>query len=188
MSKEDRVRELYMDLTAAMTQFQKCLAAYIHEAEYPINYLMRDIQGKISSAEMLLDGGPRVLFRCDEWEVFMPVEGNPVNYYLLEQWESKEINKEIDYHNNQLTQLLARKRELMAKEASPLLCKSNFSVCTKLVLKALCKGHNLDYDKLTIAQFVNKFSKRDLPRLCGCGKVTLNEIADYLNSINVDWK
>ena len=60
MNKEDRVRELYMDLTAAMTQFQKCLAAYIHEAEYPINYLMRDIHGKISSAEMLLDGGPRL--------------------------------------------------------------------------------------------------------------------------------
>ena len=188
MSKEDRIRELYMSLTAAMTQFQKCLAAYIHEAEYPITYLMKDLHGKISCAEMLLDGGPRVLLRGDEWEVFMPVEGNPVNYDLLEQWESKEINKEIEYHNNQLTQLLARKKQLAAKESSPLLKDGNFSVRTRSVLVSMCLRDNIDYDKLTTKQFVNRYSRIDLLREHGCGKTTLGEISDYLDSINIDWK
>lgn len=188
MSKEDRIRELYMSLTAAMTQFQKCLAAYIHEAEYPITYLMRDLHGKISCAEMLLDGGPRVLLRGDEWEVFMPVEGNPVNYDLLEQWESKEINKEIEYHNNQLTQLLARKKQLAAKEALPLLCDANFSIRTDRVLTEFCMNHKIEYLTLTIKYFVDNFSRIDLLKTHGCGKHTLYEVVEYLDSINIDWK
>lgn len=188
MSKEDRIRELYMSLTAAMTQFQKCLAAYIHEAEYPITYLMRDLHGKISCAEILLDGGPRVLLKGDEWEVFMPVEGNPVNYDLLEQWESKEINKEIEYHNNQLTQLLARKRELMAKEASSLLKDGNFSVRTIAVLKTFCVYNGLDYDTLTVKQLIMDYSRLDLLRTRGCGKATLNEVIDFLELLGIHWK
>lgn len=188
MSKEDEIREMYMNLTAAMEVFRSALSTYIHNAEYPINHLLRDIHGKISCAEMLLDGGPRILLRANEWEVFMPVEGNPVNYDLLEQWESKEIDKEIEYHNNQLTQLLARKKELTAKEASPLLKDGKFSVRTRSVLVSLCLRDNIDYGKITIKQFVNRYSRIDLLKTKGCGKTTLSEIADYLDSINIDWK
>ena len=188
MSKEDRIRELYMSLTAAMTQFQKCLAAYIHEAEYPITYLMRDLHGKISCAEMLLDGGPRVFFRADEWQVMMPVEGNPVNYNLLEKWESKELDREIEYHNNQLTKLLARKKQLVAKEALPLLCDANFSVRTDRVLTEFCMNHKIEYLTLTVKYFVDNFNRVDLLKIKGCGRNILGEIDNYLNSINIDWK
>lgn len=116
MSKEDEIREMYMNLTAAMETFRSALSTYIHNAKYPINYLMRDLQGKISCAEMLLDGGPRVLLRADEWEVFMPVEGNPVNMELLEKWETIEIDKEIAYHSTQLNELVKRKAELSQKD------------------------------------------------------------------------
>ena len=116
MSKEDEIREMYMNLTAAMEVFRSALSTYIHNAKYPINYLMRDLQGKISCAEMLLDGGPRVLLRADEWEVFMPVEGNPVNMELLEKWEAIEIDKEIAYHSTQLNELVKRKAELSQKD------------------------------------------------------------------------
>jgi len=116
MSKEDEIREMYMNLTAAMEAFRSALSTYIHNAEYPINYLMRDLEGKISCAEMLLDGGPRVLLRVDEWQVCMPVEGNPVNMDLLEKWEVIEIDKEIAYHSTQLNELVKRKAELSQKD------------------------------------------------------------------------
>ena len=116
MSKEDEIREMYMNLTVAMEAFRSALSTYIHNAKYPINYLMRDLRGKISCAEMLLDGGPRVLLRADEWEVFMPVEGNPVNMELLEKWEAIEIDKEIAYHSTQLNELVKRKAELSQKD------------------------------------------------------------------------
>lgn len=188
MSKEDRIRELYMNLTATMIQFQKCLAAYIHEAEYPIVHLMRNLDGKISCAEMLLDGGSRVFFRADEWQVMMPVEGNPVNFDLLEKWESKEIDKEIEYHNNQLTQLLARKREILSKESTHILSKANLSTRAKAVLGTLCHENNLSYFDLTADYLVNNFEKTDLLKVQGCGKTIYQEILDYIDLLGLKWQ
>ena len=188
MSKEDRTRELYMNLTAAMTQFQKCLADYIHEAEYPITYLMRDLDGKISTAELLLDGGPRVLLRDSEWAVFMPVEGNPVNFDLLEKWEGKQIDKEIDYYNKELAKLLERKRNIISKEATHTLSEANLSIRAKAVLSTFCHDHQLYYFSLTAESLISNFEKTDLLKIRGCGKATYSEILDYIKLLGLEWK
>ena len=189
MSKKDEIREMYMNLTAAMEVFRSALSTYIHNAEYPISYLMRDLNGKISCAEMLLDGGPRVLLRADEWEVFMPVEGNPINTDMLEKWEATEIDKEISYHSTQLNKLMERKEELKHLEKfEPLMIKAGFSVRTNKVLMTFCNDHMLDYNTLTVKYFTKNFTQMDLLRTKGGGRTSLNEIKGYLKTLGYNWK
>ena len=189
MSKEDEIREMYMNLTAAMEVFRSALSTYIHNAEYPISYLMRDLNGKISCAEILLDGGPRVLLRADEWEVFMPVEGNPINTDMLEKWEATEIDREISYHNTQLNKLLKRKEELKHLEKfEPLMIEAGFSVRTNKVLITFCHNHMLDYNTLTAKYFAENFSQIDLLKTRGGGHVSLNEIKGYLETLGYNWR
>ena len=116
MSTDNYTRELYMNMEAAYTKFHEAVTDFIHHAQYPINFLDRDSNGKICCARINMPGGGRILFRCDEWNVSLPVKGNPVNLEMLEEWESKEIDSEIQYHSNQLNALMNRKQELKNKK------------------------------------------------------------------------
>ena len=113
MSEDRQTRELFMNLQAAYNKFHEAVADFVHHAQYPITFLDRDNNGKICSARMEMPGGGRILFRCNEWNVSLPVKGNPVNLDILEEWESKEIDNEIQYHSNQLNALMKRKQELI---------------------------------------------------------------------------
>lgn len=112
MSEDKLTRELWMNLEAAYTKFHQEVAEFIHKAKYPIASLNRDLSGKISSAIITMPGGGRIIFGFGEWKVMLPAEGNPINMDLLEEWESQEIIKEIEYHQRQLDSLLKRKKEL----------------------------------------------------------------------------
>ena len=189
MSKEDEIRGMYMNLTAATEVFRSALTTYIHNAEYPITNLMRDLNGKISCAEILLEGGPRVLLRANEWEVFMPVEGNPINTDMLEKWEATEIDREISYHSTQLNKLLKRKEELKYLEKlEPLMIEAGFSIRTNKVLMTFCNDHMLDYNTLTVKHFTKNFTQIDFLRTKSGGRVSLNEIKGYLKTLGYSWK
>ena len=116
MSTDKQTRELYMNMEAAYRKFHKAVSDFVHNAQYPIDFLDRDSNGKICYARINMPGGGRILFRCNEWNVSLPVEGNPVNLDMLEEWESKEIDDEIQYHSNQLNDLMKRKQELKNKK------------------------------------------------------------------------
>ena len=115
MSEDRQTRELYMNLQAAYNKFHEAVADFVHHAQYPITFLDRD-NGKVCSARMEMPGGGRILFRDNEWHIMLPADDNPVNLNLLEEWEGKEIDNEIQYHSNQLNTLLKRKQELNTKK------------------------------------------------------------------------
>ena len=94
MSEDRQTRELYMNLQAAYNKFHEAVADFVHHAQYPITFLDRD----------------------NEWHIMLPADDNPVNLNLLEEWESKEIDNEIQYHSTQLNTLLKRKQELNTKK------------------------------------------------------------------------
>lgn len=115
MGKEDLTRELYMNMEYAYTKFHEAIAEYVHKAEYNISSITRDLNGKMKNATINMPGGGRILFRTNEWHIILPIKDSPVNLDLLEQWESKEIDDEINYHSNQINALIKRKQELSKK-------------------------------------------------------------------------
>jgi hypothetical protein len=103
--------ELYAKMKASLSQFCFDLKELIHKGTYDLHYLYRDASGKVNTVHMNV-GDTRIILRADEWSVNMPVEGNPVNPELLDNWDRQQIDWEINYHQEQLELLKKRKEEL----------------------------------------------------------------------------
>lgn len=185
MNKENLNRELHMNVVAALNKFRDALTEYVHTAEYPISTLYRDFDGKVTTAIIPIEGGPRVVIQKDGWEVFLPGEETEINPALLESWEWKKIDNEISYHSRQLNMLLARKTELGKNKQNMLLCNSDLSIRTKQVLTKLCSENNLYFFSLTAKALADNFTKSAILRVEGCGKVTINELCEFLESLGL---
>ena len=183
MSEDKLTRELWMNLEAAYTKFHQEVAEFVHKAKYPITSLNRNLNGKISSAIITMPGGGRILFRCDEWEVMLPVKDNPINMDLLQQWEGQEIDSEIAYHTKQLDMLKQRKQEILnGIKPTVLLHSCNWTTKTQVFLVFFCTMNDIKYYDISLEEFVSKFMRTDLLKEKGCGKVTITEIENKLEA------
>jgi hypothetical protein len=111
MSKEDKTRELYMNLKYAYDKFHKAISEYITTAEYPIDIQLDDLGRVVSATINISDGWLNMSLKDNHWSINIP-DNSPINPDNIKPLVTKWLDDRIRCCSNQLNRLVEERHNI----------------------------------------------------------------------------
>lgn len=116
--------ELHKEFQDALELLSNKLYNLLRYGQYNLEYVNRDIEtGEVISASMRLDnalfhlkmGNSFKFLEKDGSEVTLLLPNNPVNQEILDAWDRQTVDKDIEYYEKKLADLVKQKEKLSKK-------------------------------------------------------------------------